>query len=97
MTFLTDIPVIQAPMAGSQGSVLAIAVSNAGGLGSLLGVKLGIPRTPDTLVQRSRVLAVLDPRLRTKGYGRRFLASLPPAPVVHELQAVETFLKSSIV
>jgi nitronate monooxygenase len=35
MTFLTEIPVIQAPMAGSQGSVLAIAVSNAGGLGSL--------------------------------------------------------------
>ena len=31
------------------------------------------------------VLAVLDPRLRTKGYGRRFLASLPPAPVVHDL------------
>jgi ATP-dependent DNA helicase DinG len=26
------------------------------------------------------VLAVLDPRLRTMGYGRRFLASLPPAP-----------------
>jgi ATP-dependent DNA helicase DinG len=37
------------------------------------------------------VLAVLDPRLRTKGYGRRFIASLPPAPVVHELQAVERF------
>jgi ATP-dependent DNA helicase DinG len=37
------------------------------------------------------VLAVLDPRLRTKGYGRRFLASLPPAPVVHELAAVEGF------
>jgi nitronate monooxygenase len=35
MTFLTEIPVIQAPMAGSQGSRLAIAVSNAGGLGSL--------------------------------------------------------------
>jgi len=35
MTFLTEIPVIQAPMAGSQGSALAIAVSNAGGLGSL--------------------------------------------------------------
>src|ERR1700727_1443441 len=29
------LPVIQAPMAGSQGSELAIAVSNAGGLGSL--------------------------------------------------------------
>jgi ATP-dependent DNA helicase DinG len=37
------------------------------------------------------VLAVLDPRLRTKGYGRRFLASLPPAPIVHELAAVERF------
>ncbi len=37
------------------------------------------------------VLAVLDPRLRTKGYGRRFMASLPPAPVVHELKAVEGF------
>jgi nitronate monooxygenase len=29
------LPIIQAPMAGSQGSALAIAVSNAGGLGSL--------------------------------------------------------------
>ena len=26
------------------------------------------------------VLAVLDPRLRTMGYGRRFLESFPPAP-----------------
>lgn len=30
-----DFPIIQAPMAGVQGSALAIAVSNAGGLGSL--------------------------------------------------------------
>ncbi len=37
------------------------------------------------------VLAVLDPRLRTKGYGRRFISSLPPAPVVHQLEAVEAF------
>jgi ATP-dependent DNA helicase DinG len=37
------------------------------------------------------VLAVLDPRLRTKGYGRRFIASLPPAPVVHQLEAIERF------
>jgi ATP-dependent DNA helicase DinG len=37
------------------------------------------------------VLAVLDPRLKTKGYGRRFIASLPPAPVVHDLGAVEGF------
>jgi ATP-dependent DNA helicase DinG len=37
------------------------------------------------------VLAVLDPRMRTKGYGRRFIASVPPAPVVHDLDAVEGF------
>ena len=35
MTFLAELPVIQAPMAGSQGSALALAVANAGGLGSL--------------------------------------------------------------
>jgi len=33
--FRTELPIIQAPMAGVQGSALAIAVSNAGGLGSL--------------------------------------------------------------
>jgi nitronate monooxygenase len=30
-----DLPIVQAPMAGVQGSALALAVSNAGGLGSL--------------------------------------------------------------
>ncbi|MBN3561655.1 NAD(P)H-dependent flavin oxidoreductase [Aliamphritea spongicola] len=33
--FDIELPVIQAPMAGVQGSALAVAVSNAGGLGSL--------------------------------------------------------------
>ena len=37
------------------------------------------------------VLAVLDPRLRTKGYGRRFVASLPPAPVVHDVARIDDF------
>jgi ATP-dependent DNA helicase DinG len=37
------------------------------------------------------VLAVLDARLRTMGYGRRFLASLPPAPVTHRIEDVEAF------
>jgi ATP-dependent DNA helicase DinG len=37
------------------------------------------------------VLVVLDPRLRTMGYGRRFLASLPPSPVTHDLGAIERF------
>jgi ATP-dependent DNA helicase DinG len=58
---------------------------------AILALQQGLGR----LIRHRRdrgVLAVLDPRLRTKGYGRRFLASLPPAPVVHDLQAVETFL-----
>jgi ATP-dependent DNA helicase DinG len=37
------------------------------------------------------VLAILDPRLRTMGYGRRFLASLPPAPVTHDLEMIDKF------
>ena len=37
------------------------------------------------------VLSILDPRVRTKGYGSRFLASLPPAPIVHELSHIEEF------
>ena len=39
------------------------------------------------------VLAVLDPRLATMGYGRRFLAALPPAPVTRDLGAVDRFFK----
>jgi ATP-dependent DNA helicase DinG len=37
------------------------------------------------------VLAVLDPRLQTMGYGRRFLASLPPAVVTREITEIRRF------
>jgi len=37
------------------------------------------------------VLAVLDPRLRTMGYGRRFLQSLPPAPITQDVDAIARF------
>jgi ATP-dependent DNA helicase DinG len=40
------------------------------------------------------VLAVLDPRLRTMGYGRRFLDSFPPAPITSDLGAVARFFAS---
>jgi ATP-dependent DNA helicase DinG len=39
------------------------------------------------------ILAVLDPRLRTRGYGRRFLDSLPPAPVTTDIVEIERFLR----
>jgi ATP-dependent DNA helicase DinG len=38
------------------------------------------------------VLAILDPRLRTMAYGRRFLASLPPAPVTQDIESLDKFL-----
>jgi ATP-dependent DNA helicase DinG len=38
------------------------------------------------------VVAILDPRLRTRGYGRRFLEALPPAPLAGDLGAVAEFL-----
>jgi ATP-dependent DNA helicase DinG len=41
------------------------------------------------------VLAVLDPRLATMGYGRRFLVSLPPAPVTRDLRAVDRFFQET--
>jgi Rad3-related DNA helicase len=38
------------------------------------------------------VLAILDPRLTRMGYGRRFLASLPPAPITTDLDVIRRFL-----
>ncbi len=39
------------------------------------------------------VLAILDPRVRTMGYGQRFLASLPPAPITSRLEDIDAFLE----
>jgi Rad3-related DNA helicase len=38
-------------------------------------------------------MCVLDGRLETKAYGRRIMASLPPARRVHSLADVEAFLR----
>ncbi|TMG98898.1 MAG: nitronate monooxygenase [Betaproteobacteria bacterium] len=46
----TELPLIQAPMAGVQGSALAIAVSNAGGLGSLPCAMLSLEALRNELV-----------------------------------------------
>lgn len=37
------------------------------------------------------VLAILDPRLSRMPYGRRFLGSLPPAPMTDDLAVIERF------
>jgi nitronate monooxygenase len=49
-----DLPIIQAPMAGVQGSALTVSVSNAGGLGSLPCAMLSM----DALREELRAIAV---------------------------------------
>ena len=51
----------------------------------------GLGRLIRTRTDRG-VLAVLDPRLTRMSYGRRFLASLPPAPITDDLAVVEKFM-----
>ncbi len=67
-----DLPIIQAPMAGVQGSAMAVAVSNAGGLGSLPCAML----TPDAL--RSELQAITAQTRRP--YNVNFFCHTPPAP-----------------
>ena len=67
-----DLPIIQAPMAGVQGSALAVAVSNAGGLGSLPCAML----TPDAL---SKELATLQSQTN-RPYNVNFFCHTPPTP-----------------
>jgi ATP-dependent DNA helicase DinG len=62
-----------------------------------------IPLATLTLLQglgrliRSRsdrgVLSVLDPRLTRMSYGRRFLASMPPAPMTDDINDVARFFR----
>jgi ATP-dependent DNA helicase DinG len=58
---------------------------------AILMLKQGLGRLIRSTSDRG-ILAVLDSRLVEKHYGRRFLNSLPPARLVHDLQQVEGFL-----
>jgi ATP-dependent DNA helicase DinG len=59
---------------------------------AILALQQGLGRLIRHRTDRG-VLAVLDPRLRTTGYGRRFLSALPPAPVTHDLDAIARFFR----
>ena len=65
-----EFPLIQAPMAGVQGSALAVAVSNAGGLGSLPCAMLG----PDEMRAELRTIASQT----SKPYNVNFFCHAPP-------------------
>ena len=68
----TELPIIQAPMAGVQGSALAVAVSNAGGLGSLPCAMLGADAMHEELTTiRAQT---------TRPYNVNFFCHTPPVP-----------------
>lgn len=67
-----ELPIVQAPMAGVQGTALAVAVSNAGGLGSLPCAML------DVSAIRTE-LATIKAQT-TKPFNVNFFCHVPPAP-----------------
>ncbi|OYT93907.1 MAG: 2-nitropropane dioxygenase [Burkholderiales bacterium PBB3] len=85
LPFALDLPIIQAPMAGVQGSAMAIAVSNAGGLGSIPCAML----TPDAL--RSELQALQSGT--TRPYNVNFFCHSPPEPDAARMQAWMAALK----
>lgn len=68
----TELPLIQAPMAGVQGAALAVAVSNAGALGSLPCAML----TPATLAQELSAIRAQTER----PFNVNFFCHAPPLP-----------------
>ena len=72
MAFISEIPIVQAPMAGSQGPKLCIAVCEAGGLGSIPCAML----TPDAL--RAQI-AEIRAGVRAP-FNVNFFAHTPPEP-----------------
>ena len=67
-----ELPIIQAPMAGVQGSALAVAVSNAGGLGSLPCAMLSLDAV------RNELTAIKAQT--SKPFNVNFFCHAPPEP-----------------
>lgn len=67
-----DLPIVQAPMAGVQGSALAIAVSGAGGLGSLPCAMLGLDAMRAELATLSAATG--------RPFNVNFFCHAPPTP-----------------
>jgi nitronate monooxygenase len=79
-----ELPIIQAPMAGVQDSALAVAVSNAGGLGSLPCAMLGVD------AMRKELAAIKAASGRP--FNVNFFCHTPPAPNVQREAAWRTAL-----
>jgi nitronate monooxygenase len=85
MSFLnTELPVIQAPMAGSQDVALAAAVSTAGGLGSLPCAMLSAKALSAALVHLQAM---------QRPYNLNFFSHVPPTPDAQREQNWRTALR----
>ena len=82
--FGTDLPIIQAPMAGAQGSAMAIGVCNAGGMGSLPCAML----TPDGIAKE-----IAQIRAHVQGpFNVNFFCHTPPEPDAERERTWRTLL-----
>ncbi len=61
---------------------------------AILTLRQGVGRLMRTASDRG-VIAILDTRLFTKGYGRQFLKSLPASPVTRKLDEVAAFFSTA--
>jgi len=57
---------------------------------AIILLKQGLGRLIRTRQDRG-VMAILDSRLMTKSYGKVFLRSLPPCPIVYRREGIEKF------
>jgi ATP-dependent DNA helicase DinG len=60
---------------------------------AIISLKQGLGRLIRSTTDRG-VLAILDPRIRTKAYGRLFLESLPPCRVTSEIEDLARIFES---
>ena len=60
---------------------------------AILTLRQGVGRLMRTGTDRG-VVAILDARLFTKGYGRHFLRSLPPSPLTRDTAEVASFFRT---
>jgi ATP-dependent DNA helicase DinG len=59
---------------------------------AILTLRQGVGRLMRTSTDWG-LIAIMDVRLFSKGYGRKFLASLPPSPIVRARDAVKKFFE----
>jgi len=63
---------------------------------AILTLRQGVGRLMRSTSDRG-VIAIMDVRLIKKGYGRVFLKSLPPSPIVREMSEIENFYAEAVV